>query len=201
MHSMKIITVAHQKGGVGKTTLALNLAFYLKDIKRVGIVDTDLQGSVQGLDSLLDGITLVSYENLQEGNYPELDVIIIDTPPYLTSKLTELFAVSDFVLVPTKVSYLDAMALKATMAMLQQTQQERPDLRAGIVLNMVKPRTSMNREIKDILDAYPIPTLKTRIHERVSYIRSVIAGGIVQLEDEKAHDEMADLAEEIIEQL
>lgn len=198
---MKIITVAHQKGGVGKTTLALNLAFYLKDIKRVGIVDTDLQGSVQGLDTLLDGITLVSYEALQEGTYPELDILIIDTPPYLTNRLNDLFAVSDFVLIPTKVSYLDAMALKATMAMLQQTQQDRPDLKAGIVLNMVKPRTSMNREIKDILDAYPIPTLETRIHERVSYIRSVIAGGIVQLEDQKAHEEMADLAEEIMNKL
>lgn len=198
---MKIITVAHQKGGVGKTTLALNLAFYLKDIKRVGIVDTDLQGSVQGLDTLLDGITLVSYEALQEGSYPELDILIIDTPPYLTNRLNDLFAVSDFVLIPTKVSYLDAMALKATMAMLQQTQQDRPDLKAGIVLNMVKPRTSMNREIKDILDAYPIPTLETRIHERVSYIRSVIAGGIVQLEDQKAHEEMADLAEEIMNKL
>lgn len=198
---MKIITVAHQKGGVGKTTLALNLAFYLKDIKRVGIVDTDLQGRVQGLDTLLDGITLVSYEALQEGSYPELDILIIDTPPYLTNRLNDLFAVSDFVLIPTKVSYLDAMALKATMAMLQQTQQDRPDLKAGIVLNMVKPRTSMNREIKDILDAYPIPTLETRIHERVSYIRSVIAGGIVQLEDQKAHEEMADLAEEIMNKL
>ena len=198
---MKIITVAHQKGGVCKTTLALNLAFYLKDIKRVGIVDTDLQGSVQGLDTLLDGITLVSYEALQEGTYPELDIIIIDTPPYLTNRLNDLFSISDFVLVPTKVSYLDAMALKATMAMLQQSQQERADLKAGIVFNMVQPRTSMNREIKDILDAYPIPTLTTRIHERVSYIRSVVAGGIVQLEDTKAHEEMADLAEEIIDQL
>lgn len=198
---MKIITVAHQKGGVGKTTLALNLAFYLKDIKTVGIVDTDLQGSVQGLDTLLDGIILISYEAFQEGNYPDLDVIIIDTPPYLTNRLNDLFSVSDFVLVPTKVSYLDAMALKATMALLQQSQQERPDLKAGIVLNMVKPRTSMNREIKDILDAYPIPTMKTKVHERVSYIRSVIAGGIVQLEDVKAHEEMADLAEEIINQI
>jgi chromosome partitioning protein len=198
---MKIITVAHQKGGVGKTTLALNLAFYLKDIRRVGIVDTDLQGSVQGLETLLDGITLVSYEALLEGTYPELDIIIIDTPPYLTNRLNDLFSVSDYVLVPTKVSYLDAMALKATMALLQQCQLERPDLKAGIVLNMVKPRTSMNREIKDILDAYPIPTLTTRVHERVSYIRSVIAGGIVQLEDGKAHEEMADLAEEIINQL
>jgi chromosome partitioning protein len=198
---MKIITVAHQKGGVGKTTLALNLAFYLKDIKRVGVVDTDLQGSISGLDTLLDEITLVSYEALEEGNYPELDILIIDTPPYLTSRLTDLFAVSDFVLVPTKVSYLDAMALKATLALLEQSQRERPSLKAGIVLNMVKPRTSMNREIKDIMDSYQIPTLQTKVHERVSYIRSVIAGGIVQLEDAKAHEEMADLAEEIINQL
>jgi chromosome partitioning protein len=46
---MKIITVAHQKGGVGKTTLALNLGFCLKHSLRVAILDSDPQGSISGL--------------------------------------------------------------------------------------------------------------------------------------------------------
>ena len=198
---MKVITVAHQKGGVGKTTLALNLSFLFKDTLRVGILDTDLQGSVAGLGDLLEGITLVPQEVLTTGNVPELDILIIDTPPYLTDQLSTLFEISDFVLVPTKVSYLDVMAIKATIALIAEAQKQNPAMEAGIVLNMVKHRTSVNADIKNILDSYPIPTLKTKVMERVSYIRSVVANGVGNIEDEKAREEMMALAEEIVGQL
>ncbi|MCA0233177.1 ParA family protein [Runella sp. MFBS21] len=198
---MKVITVAHQKGGVGKTTLALNLSFLFKDTLKVGILDTDLQGSVVGLGELLEGVTLVPREALETGEVPELDILIIDTPPYLTDQLSTLFEVSDFVLVPTKVSYLDVMAIKATIALIAEAQKKNPDMKAGIVLNMVKYRTSVNADIKGILDSYSIPTLKTKVMERVSYIRSVVANGVGNIEDEKAREEMMALAEEIVEQL
>ena len=198
---MKVITVAHQKGGVGKTTLALNLSFLFKDTLKVGILDTDLQGSVVGLGDLLEGVTLVPREALETGEVPELDILIIDTPPYLTDQLSTLFEVSDFVLVPTKVSYLDVMAIKATIALIAEAQKKNPDMKAGIVLNMVKYRTSVNADIKGILDSYSIPTLKTKVMERVSYIRSVVANGVGNIEDEKAREEMMALAEEIVEQL
>ena len=198
---MKVITVAHQKGGVGKTTLALNLSFLFKDTLKVGILDTDLQGSVVGLGDLLEGVTLVPREALETGDVPELDILIIDTPPYLTDQLSTLFEVSDFVLVPTKVSYLDVMAIKATIALIAEAQKKNPDMKAGIVLNMVKYRTSVNADIKGILDSYSIPTLKTKVMERVSYIRSVVANGVGNIEDEKAREEMMALAEEIVEQL
>lgn len=198
---MKVITVAHQKGGVGKTTLALNLSFLFKDTLKVGILDTDLQGSVVGLGELLEGVTLVPREALETGDVPELDILIIDTPPYLTDQLSTLFEVSDFVLVPTKVSYLDVMAIKATIALIAEAQKKNPDMKAGIVLNMVKYRTSVNADIKGILDSYSIPTLKTKVMERVSYIRSVVANGVGNIEDEKAREEMMALAEEIVEQL
>lgn len=198
---MKVITVAHQKGGVGKTTLALNLSFLFKDTLKVGILDTDLQGSVVGLGDLLEGVTLVPREALETGDVPELDILIIDTPPYLTDQLSTLFEISDFVLVPTKVSYLDVMAIKATIALIAEAQKKNPDMKAGIVLNMVKYRTSVNADIKGILDSYSIPTLKTKVMERVSYIRSVVANGVGNIEDEKAREEMMALAEEIVEQL
>ena len=198
---MKVITVAHQKGGVGKTTLALNLSFLFKDTLKVGILDTDLQGSVVGLGELLEGVTLVPREALETGEVPELDILIIDTPPYLTDQLSTLFEISDFVLVPTKVSYLDVMAIKATIALIAEAQKKNPDMKAGIVLNMVKYRTSVNADIKGILDSYSIPTLKTKVMERVSYIRSVVANGVGNIEDEKAREEMMALAEEIVEQL
>lgn len=168
---------------------------------KVGILDTNIQGIVVGLGDLLEGNKLVPQEVLTIGDVPELVILIIDTPPYLTVQLSTLFEISDFALVPFKVSYLDVMAVKATIALIAEAQKQNPTMKPGIVLNMVKHRTSANAEIKKILDSYPIPTLKTKIMERVSYIRSVVSNGVGNIGDEKVTEEMMPLAEEIVGQL
>jgi chromosome partitioning protein len=195
---MKIITVAHQKGGVGKTTLALNLAACFKDDLRVGLLDTDVQGSLSGLVDMLEGIELIPFNNdLASLRGIDKDILIIDTPPYLTNQLPALFEASDFVLVPSKVGFLDVMAVRATIQMLQAVQARKKDLKAAIVLNMVKPRTNMNDEIREILKDYDIPVLKTTISDRVSYSRSPIMSGVFASDDEKAKTEITALADEI----
>jgi chromosome partitioning protein len=195
---MKIITVAHQKGGVGKTTLALNLAACFKDDLRVGLLDTDVQGSLSGLVDMLEGIELIPFNNdLASLRGIDKDILIIDTPPYLTNQLPALFEASDFVLVPSKVGFLDVMAVRATIQMLQAVQARKKDLKAAIVLNMVKPRTNMNDEIREILKDYDIPVLKTAISDRVSYSRSPIMSGVFASDDEKAKTEITALADEI----
>jgi chromosome partitioning protein len=200
---MKVITVAHQKGGVGKTTLSLNLATFFKDHLRVGLLDSDPQESITGLGDLLEGVQIVPHEKLRKLNtvQNELDLLVIDTPPYLTSKLPELFDLSDYVLIPTKVGYLDVMAIKATIALLKEAQNRKPKLKAGVVLNMVKNRTNINDEIKGIIQSYQIPLHETIISDRVSYTRSVISSGVMEGQDEKAKEEITNLAGEIIESL
>jgi chromosome partitioning protein len=195
---MKIITVAHQKGGVGKTTLALNLAACFKDDLRVGLLDTDVQGSLSGLVDMLEGIELIPFNNdLASLRTVEKDILIIDTPPYLTNQLPALFEASDFVLVPSKVGFLDVMAVRATIQMLKEVQTRKKELKAAIVLNMVKPRTNMNDEIREILKDYDIPVLKTAISDRVSYSRSPIMSGVFAGDDDKAKAEITALADEI----
>ncbi len=195
---MKIITVAHQKGGVGKTTLALNLAACFKDDLRVGLLDTDVQGSLSGLMDMLEGIELIPFNNDLSGlRGIDKDILIIDTPPYLTNQLPALFEASDFVLVPSKVGFLDVMAVRATIQMLKEVQTRKKELKAAIVLNMVKPRTNMNDEIREILKDYDIPVLKTAISDRVSYARSPIMSGVFAGDDEKAKTEITALADEI----
>lgn len=196
-----ILTIAHQKGGVGKTTLALNLAYCFADSWKVGIADTDVQGSVTGLEGLLSGIDIVDLDKALKGQLPEYDLIIIDTPPYLTNRLAELFAVSDYVLIPTKAGFLDVMAIKATLALLDQAKTKRPDLKAGIVMNMVLPRTTVNDEVKEILSGYGFPVHPTMITQRISYTRSPITNGVFGGEDEKAKNEVTNLATEIMESL
>ena len=198
---MKIITVAHQKGGVGKTTLALNLAFCFADSARVAVTDTDLQGSINSLGQILTGIDLVAPDDVLAGKVTGYDLLVIDTPPYLTNRLPDLFAISDFVLVPTKPGFLDAMAVRATVALLKESMKKRPELKAGIVLNMVMPRTSLTAEVKELLAEYDLPLLPTMIHQRVSYARSPVTNGVFQSEDDKAKSEIQALATDILTQL
>ncbi|GAB3743356.1 AAA family ATPase [Spirosoma lituiforme] len=199
---MKIITVAHQKGGVGKTTLALNLAACFAQGLSVGVLDTDIQGSLSGIKDDLDSITFVPFDGqLSRLIEQSFDILIVDTPPYLTNQLPELFAISDFVLVPSKVGFFDVMAIKATTEFLKQAKQKRPQLKYGVVLNMVKPRTGLNKSIKDVLSDYGAVLLTTTISDRVSYTRSAITSGIFSSDDEKAKEEIASLADEILTML
>ena len=199
---MKIITVAHQKGGVGKTTLTLNLAASLKNGGlKVALLDIDLQGSLVGISDQLEDISFVQPDELSNIGTLPYDVLIIDTPPYLINSLNDLFAISDYVLIPSKVGFFDVMAIRATLAIIREAQKSKPDLKYGVVLNMLKSRTSITDDIRQILDSYEAKVLKTVILDRVSYTRSSITNGVFSTEDTKAHDEIIALTNEILDEM
>jgi chromosome partitioning protein len=198
----QIITIAHQKGGVGKSTLSFNLAHVFKNGLKVGLCDTDLQGSLSNLQLEEHGIdTIPLPENV--GSLKELDheIIIIDTPPYLNSKLPELFTISDFILIPTKAGFFDFMAIKSTIELLQRSIQKEPNLKAGIVFNMIKQQANIKGEVEGLIKDLGIDVLNTVITDRVSYTRSVIIGGILHSTDNKAKQEILSLADEILNRI
>jgi chromosome partitioning protein len=192
----KVITLAHQKGGVGKSTLTLNLAYSFKEYVNTAIVDLDPQGTISQLSSLIKNLDVVTVSSLLELKLLPYDVVFVDTPPYLSADLPELFRLSDLIIIPTKAGLADLLAIRATIKMLEYTARTK---QAYILFNMVKHRTSLTREINDMLKEYAIPVLKTLITDRVSYSRSlIIEKGVMGLEDEKARQELQNLVGEIL---
>jgi len=194
----KIITIAHQKGGVGKSTLALNLALCFQDQLSVALVDTDLQGSLYHIREDFPGLEITGNDKLQDIRKLDHDLIIVDTPPYLSSKLPDLFQYSDFILIPTKAGFFDVMAIRSTLALVKAAQTQQRHLKAGIVLTMVKPRSGITKDVLGLLESMGTPVLQTMVHDRVSIARSSINAGILQSGDQKAKDEITSLAEEIV---
>lgn len=195
----QILTIAHQKGGVGKSTISLNLAYVFQHGLKVGVLDTDLQGSIAETIQHENGIELIlPYTPLNEFKELPYEVIIIDTPPYLSSRLPELFQISDLILVPTKAGFFDAMAIRSTLRLIQEAKAINPALQAGIVFSMVKSRSSITDEVKSVMTHNGIPLLSSIITDRVCYTRSILTGGVLRSKDEKAKREMLTLADELL---
>jgi chromosome partitioning protein len=197
----KIITIAHQKGGVGKSTLAINLALCFQDQLSVALVDTDLQGSLYHIREDFPDLAIIGADNLKDIRQLAYDLIIIDTPPYLSSRLPELFLNSDFILVPTKAGFFDVMAIRSTLEFIKEAQRKMPGIRAGIVLNMIKPRSGITREVVELLESMGTPLMQTRVHDRVSIARSSLTSGILNSTDRRAKEEIMALTEEVVERI
>ena len=80
----KFILIAHQKGGVGKSTLTFNLATNIKEVAKVCIVDLDYQGSLNSIKDFSD-VPIFSENELSNIIHSDYDFVFIDTPPYLSA--------------------------------------------------------------------------------------------------------------------
>jgi chromosome partitioning protein len=150
----KVITIAQQKGGSGKTTLAVNLAVALSRMGHsVALLDTDPQGSLgrwflmrrdrlgaAGMEFSTASAWGVSYEceKLRKTH----DVVIVDTPPKVDADLRPALREADLVLIPVAASHVD---LWATDGVLDLAARERK--RATIVLNRIKAGSRLGAEV------------------------------------------------------
>lgn len=206
-----IVAIAHQKGGVGKSTLAANLAAYFRTKgSNSAVVDADIQGSITNLvetfgeNNMYGSIKLIprsAYNEFADLKYRPEDILFIDTPPYLSTDLDEIFLMSDYVLVPTKISPLDMLAIEATIELLDNVKQQKPSLMVGIVINLVNQSEGFLDHIKKHLDGRGVIVQDTVIVKRTEFQRSFLKGSIFESPDKKAKAEIAALAEEIVQKL
>ncbi|MCF3974027.1 ParA family partition ATPase [Paracoccus salsus] len=204
----RIITVAQQKGGSGKTTLAVNLAVMLnRRGHTVALVDTDPQGSMgrwfieriqaRGEDETLDFSTSsawgASYES--EKLKKRFDFVIVDTPPKIDSDLRPALRVADLVLVPVATSHVD---LWATEGVLDLARREKAQVL--VVLNRVRPHTRLSVEVAEKAVELGATVADTQISNRVVYAETLGQGfgAAERARSGPASDELAALTDEVL---
>ncbi len=205
-----IIAVAHQKGGVGKSTLALNLtSFFTRNGAKSAVVDADTQGSISNLvhsfgeENSYGTVHLIERKSFQSfsdlSKLSQYDVLLIDTPPYLSTNLNEIFEIADFVLVPTKPAVFDMFAIEGTIDLINQARKSKTHLKTGVVINMSLSGAKHVDEIKTYLKNKGITVMDTEIAKRVEFERCLLySDSIFGGNDEKAKEEISRLANEII---
>ena len=193
----KIILITHQKGGVGKSTLTFNLAQNIAANSRVAVLDFDLQGSLSQLEELVTDFKIIPYQDkLESISELQYDFIFIDTPPYLSNHLAKLISISDLIIVPTKAGILDLLAIKSTLAIIEQEKRTMDTL---VVFNMIKPNTTLTLDILIGLEEYDVKIATSHISDLVAFTRSVLLKGVSN--DKNAQKQIDQLTEEILTQL
>ena len=89
------------------------------------------------------------------------------------------------------------MAIRGTIDLVNAAQKLNSKIKAGIILNMIKPNTGLTEDVKNLLKSYNLPVLDSVISDRVAFTRSVLLGGVLNGEDHRAKDEILNLADEI----
>ncbi|GAB2190109.1 ParA family protein [Sessilibacter sp. MAH2] len=201
------IMIANGKGGVGKTTLATNLAAHLSVIGPVGILDLDPQGSsrfwLQLRGEREPKIICLNSKEYDRGQVTrtwmahkvsqQVRYVVCDTPAGLGSpKLDQLLKETDVLLIPVAPSQIDIHATAAFVKSLLLNPQFRArPVRLGVVMNRVKRNTLSFQKLEKFLASLNIPVVAT-IRDTQNYLKAVEAGmGINELpkitpEDEKS---------------
>lgn len=173
-----IIAIANSKGGVGKSTLAGNLAVWLMEHgHRVVLVDADTQEScAEWIPECFPEIPLVRLDNPDDilDELPticrDVDYVVCDGPGSQSEVSRALLLKADLAIIPCKASMFEARALKKNTRFLRQVQDVRNGRPNAIaVLSMIGEKYRLTKDMKAVADAINLPLAKTAITLRQAY--------------------------------
>lgn len=187
----KIVTVTNQKGGVGKTNIAVNLAEGLQQAGlRTLLVDTDPQQSAMAyltrLDDGLDRppVSMIDLSKAEKAVHQSLrahlddyDVIIVDTPPHrAATQPRSAMLVSDLVLVPLPPSAPDLDATKATLEAIEEVKSVNEGLIVRVVISRIASNRRLARELPAVLQDWGVAMLGQSIAELEAFKTAAVDG-------------------------
>ena len=181
---MKIIAILSQKGGTGKTTMALHLAV---EAERAGvsavIVDLDPQASATSWSDLreIDTPAVVSAQAARLGQVlataqeQGAELAIIDTAPHAESAALAAARAADLILIPCRPAILDLTAIGTTIDLVRIA--GRP---AAVVLNAVPPRGTLAYEAGEAVAGYSVTLSPVSLGHRSAFVQALTTGETAQ---------------------
>ena len=208
----KVITIAQQKGGTGKTTLAVHLAlaFIKYHNLKLAIIDTDPQGSLgkwfmireekklsnSNLTFKTASLWGAQYESKALKN--DHDIVIIDTPPKIESDARPSIEAADLVLIPMTASHVDFWATGAIVDIAKKANKK-----ILIQINRANQRSKLITKTNDFIKSLSLSSTKTIIGNRQIYAASMGEGktAVEKQKKGKAVEEIKKLSEQILIEL
>lgn len=194
---MKVIGIISQKGGAGKTTLAINLA-----------VASELSGQSTAIFDLDPQASSMSWKDSREDEYPAVaslhsariphyletarksgaKLVIFDTAPHSQKDALEAAQMSDLILIPCKPSLVDLRAINSSVKIAQISHKP-----ALAIITQTQSRGSLTNEAIEAIKSYEIDIAPITIGSRIAFIHAFTIGkGVLEV------DHQSKAAEEII---
>ncbi len=201
-----VITIAQQKGGAGKTTLAANLAALWSASRRVALLDIDPQRSLSRWLSLrrdnLPAAPAIAFSDASgwrlaaelERLAKEADVLIVDTPPQIDSDAGRAIRAASLVLIPVQPSMPDLWAADGT---LELAAKERTPV--AILLNRAPAKSKLRSAVEAEIAASKLTLMASVLGNRSAYAQAFAQGmGVAEAQPRSlAAAEITSLAEEV----
>lgn len=181
---MKTIAILSQKGGAGKTTIAINLAVAANSGRRQSaVIDLDPQASAtlwyDSRSSDTPPVVSAQASRLEQVISAAADaganLVIIDTAPHSESASLAAARAADLVLIPCRPAILDLRAITNTIDLVRLA--ETP---AFVILNSVPPRGSLADEASEAIASSGVEVAPVRVGQRAAFVHSVTSGQSVQ---------------------
>ena len=204
-----IVGFLNQKGGVGKTTLALHFAAALtEENRRVLLIDADPQGSALDWDGAREtaspftvlGKPKASLHRDMPSLVDQYDDIVIDGPPRVDEITRSVLLSCDVVVIPVQPSPYDVWAAQDTVQLVHEASVYKENLKAVFVINRKIVNTAIGRDAKEALAQYDLLALSTTVSQRVAFAESANQGLTVleMAPSSPAAREIRALAQEIV---